>query len=122
MNKLDLDKYKVITLSKREVCDFELIVNQGFNPLNGFMNKKDYESCVSNMRLSNGDLWAMPITLSINQKQYDELKHSDYVLLKHETGLPLGLMNIKYEENIYRYDLKKNVKKFTEHMIQIIHT
>ena len=111
MNKLDLDKYKVITLSKREVCDFELIVNQGFNPLSGFMNKKDYESCVSDMRLSNGDLWAMPITLSINQKQHDELKHSDYVLLKHETGLPLGLMNIKYEENIYRYDLKKECEK-----------
>lgn len=111
MNKLDLEKFKFITLSKREVCDFELIVNQGFNPLNGFMNKKDYESCVSDMRLSNGKLWAMPITLSINQKQYDELKHSDYVLLKHETGLPLGLMNIKYDENIYRYDLKKECEK-----------
>ncbi len=111
MNKLDLEKYKFITLDKREVCDFELIVNKGFDPLNGFMNKKDYESCVSDMRLSNGKLWAMPITLSINQKQYDELKHSDYVLLKHETGLPLGLMNIKYDENIYRYDLKKECEK-----------
>ena len=111
MNKLDLEKYKFVTLDKREVCDFELIVNKGFDPLNGFMNKKDYESCVSDMKLSNGKLWAMPITLSINQKQYDELKHSDYVLLKHETGLPLGLMNIKYDENIYRYDLKKECEK-----------
>ena len=111
MNKLDLGKYKYLTLDKREVCDFELIVNKGFDPLNGFMNKKDYESCVSYMRLSNGKLWVMPITLSINQKQYDELKHSDYVLLKHETGLPLGLMNIKYDENIYRYDLKKECEK-----------
>lgn len=111
MNKLDLEKYKFLTLDKREVCDFELLVNKGFNPLNGFMNKKDYESCVSDMRLSNGKLWVMPITLSINQKQYDELKHSDYVLLKHETGLPLGLMNIKYDENIYRYDLKKECEK-----------
>ena len=111
MNKLDLEKYKFLTLDKREVCDFELIVNKGFDPLDGFMNKKDYESCVSDMRLSNGKLWAMPITLSINQKQYDELKHSDYVLLKHETGLPLGLMNIKYDENIYRYDLKKECEK-----------
>ena len=100
-------RYKFITLNKREVCDFELLVNGGFNPLNGFMNKIDYRSCVENMRLYNGHLWSMPITLSINEKQRDELKHCDYVVLKHETGLPLGLMNISSSDSIYEYDLKK---------------
>ena len=36
-----------------------------------------------------------------------ELKHSDYVVLKHETGLPLGLMNISNDDSIFEYDLKK---------------
>ena len=104
-------QYKYITLNKREVCDFELLVNGGFNPLNGFMNKNDYKSCVENMRLYDGKLWSMPITLSINEKQRDELKHSDYVVLKHETGLPLGLMNISSTNSIYEYDLKKECEK-----------
>tara|TARA_B100001248_G_C27397682_1_gene466892 strand:- start:1111 stop:2802 length:1692 start_codon:yes stop_codon:yes gene_type:complete len=103
-------QYKSITLNKRQLCDFELIVNGAFSPLNGFMNKKDYESCVFKMRLNNNNLWAMPITLSINEKQRDELKHSNYVVLKHETGLPLGLMNISDSESIYKYNLEQECK------------
>ena len=100
-------KYNYITLNSRELCDFELIVNGGFNPLKGYMNRDDYLNCVSNMRLKNGKLWSMPITLSINEKKMTELKHSDYVILKHETGLPLGLMDIRSDDSIYKYDLKK---------------
>ena len=100
-------KYNYITLNSRELCDFELIVNGGFDPLKGYMNRDDYLSCVSNMRLKNGKLWSMPITLSINEKKMTELKHSDYVILKHETGLPLGLMDIRSDDSIYKYDLKK---------------
>lgn len=100
-------KYNYITLNSRELCDFELIVNGGFNPLKGYMDRDDYLSCVSNMRLKNGKLWSMPITLSINEKKMTELKHSDYVILKHETGLPLGLMDIRSDDSIYKYDLKK---------------
>lgn len=105
--ELESTKYNYITLNSRELCDFELIVNGGFSPLNGFMTREDYLGCVNNMRLKSGKLWAMPITLSINEKKMNELKHSDYVVLKHETGLPLGLMNIKNEGCIYEYDLRK---------------
>tara|TARA_B100000886_G_scaffold336968_1_gene296760 strand:+ start:4039 stop:5730 length:1692 start_codon:yes stop_codon:yes gene_type:complete len=101
------NQYKSITLNKRQICDFELLVNGGFSPLNGFLEKKDYDSCVSKMRLLDDSLWAMPITLSINEKQRDELKHSNYVVLKHDTGLPLGLMNISDPDSIYEYDLQK---------------
>lgn len=101
------NKYKSIILNKRQLCDLELIINGGFKPLNGFMNKNDYESCVSNMRLSNGKLWSIPITLSINEKQRDELKHCDYVVLKHDTGLPLAIMKI---DNIYKPDIEKECK------------
>lgn len=105
--ELESIKYNSIILNNRELCDFELIVNGGFSPLKGYMNKNDYLECVNNMRLKNGKLWSMPITLSINEKKMNELKHSDYVVLKHETGLPLGLMNISNDDSIFEYDLKK---------------
>ena len=91
-----------ITLNSKQLCDFELLVNGGFAPLNGFMNKSDYNSCVNNMRLSNGKIWAMPITLCINESQKTELQHSNHVCLKHDTGLPLAIIDISNSESIYQ--------------------
>jgi sulfate adenylyltransferase len=103
--------HKSITLNKRQLCDFELIVNGGFSPLKGFMKKDDYKSCVQSMRLKDGSLWSMPITLFINEKQRDELMHSDYVVLKHETGLPLGIMDIRESNSIFKPDIIEECKK-----------
>jgi sulfate adenylyltransferase len=103
--------YKSITLNKRQLCDFELIINGGFSPLKGFMNKDDYKSCVQSMRLKDGTLWSIPITLFINEKQRDELMHSDYVVLKHETGLPLGIMDIRESNSIFKPDIIEECKK-----------
>jgi len=101
----DYHQLKSITLNKRQLCDFELIVNGGFSPLNGFMDRLDYESCVENMRLHNSQLFALPITLCISEKQKEELSGQKYVLLKHETGLPLGIMDISSENSIYKPDI-----------------
>lgn len=98
-------QFKSITLNKRQECDFELITNGGFSPLTGFMDKLDYESCVENMRLKSGHLFPLPITLCISEKQKEELTGQKYVLLKHETGLPLGIMDIQSEYSIYKPDI-----------------
>ena len=45
---------KSITLSNRQLCDIELIINGSFKPLKGFLNKSDYKSVLKEMRLSNG--------------------------------------------------------------------
>ena len=47
---------KSIVLNNRELCDLELLLNGGFNPLKGFLNKMDYESVLDNMRLTSGEL------------------------------------------------------------------
>ena len=62
-----------ITLNKKQACDFELLVNGGFDPLTGFLNETDYKSVVDKMRLDNGKLWSMPITLYINEAQKTNL-------------------------------------------------
>ena len=100
-------EYPFITLNKRQLCDFELLVNDGFAPLKGFLNKKDYNAVVNYCRLSNGKLWTMPITLCITEAQKLELQHSNYVVLKHETGLPLAIMDISSEFSIYKPDIEK---------------
>lgn len=96
-----------IVLDKRQICDLELILNGGFNPLKGFMNEKDFNSVLDNMRLSTGELWPMPIVLKINKKKKEELKNLNEIKLLDSTNLPLAKLLI---DDIYKPDLIKECK------------
>lgn len=63
-----------IVLTERQLCDLELIQNGGFSPLEGFLGAKDYESVCKNMRLTDGSLWPMPITLDVTKEEAAALK------------------------------------------------
>jgi sulfate adenylyltransferase len=54
-----------VQLSQSELNDFGLIANGAFSPLIGFMRKKDYTRVVDEMRLANGTVWSLPVTLSV---------------------------------------------------------
>jgi sulfate adenylyltransferase len=54
-------------LSERALCDLELLATGGFSPLDRFMGKADYESVLSSMRLKNGALFPIPITLTLDE-------------------------------------------------------
>ncbi len=60
-------------LTERQLCDLVLIINGGFSPLQGFMNQADYNGCLDNMRLTDGNLFPMPITLDVDQAQIQAL-------------------------------------------------
>ncbi len=54
-----------IQLSERAVCDLELLAVGAFSPLDRFMGADDYRSVLGEMRLANGCLFPIPITLPI---------------------------------------------------------
>ncbi|MCK4904083.1 MAG: adenylyltransferase, partial [Candidatus Marinimicrobia bacterium] len=68
-----LMNYESWSLTDRQICDLELILNGGFSPMKGFLNKKDYDSVLKNMRLTDETLWPMPITLDITKEISDKL-------------------------------------------------
>lgn len=100
---------KSITLNKRQVNDFELITNGSFHPLDGFMNKKDYLSCISVMTIEKG-FFPIPITLCITQDMSSKLKDEKEVELKDETGFILGIMDISNEHSVYSISVKAECK------------
>ena len=64
-NKQEANKYKNWTLTDRQICDLELIIDGSFNPLTGFLNEQDYNNVVDNMQLSTGSIWPIPIILDV---------------------------------------------------------
>ncbi|KAK2808201.1 Sulfate adenylyltransferase [Emmonsiellopsis sp. PD_5] len=62
-----------IVLTERQLCDLELILNGGFSPLEGFMNEKDYNGVVSDVRLADGNVFSIPITLDLSAADIQDL-------------------------------------------------
>lgn len=55
-----------IQLSPRALCDLELMAAGGFSPVSRFMSQLDYLSVLEHMRLADGTLFPIPITLSVD--------------------------------------------------------
>ena len=56
-----------IQLSERAVCDLELLATGAFSPLETFMNCANYERVIDEMRLGNGTLFPVPLTLPVSK-------------------------------------------------------
>jgi sulfate adenylyltransferase len=83
-------------LTPRQICDLELLVSGGFSPLRGFMTQKDYESVCHNMRLSNGVLWPMPITLDVKEEFAKSLQPgTSKVALRDAEGVMLAVLHVE---------------------------
>jgi len=54
-----------IKISSRALCDLELLATGAFSPLDRFMGHADYERVLAEMRLSDGSLFPIPITLTV---------------------------------------------------------
>ncbi|MBM7649815.1 sulfate adenylyltransferase [Bacillus ectoiniformans] len=91
---------KQVELDATALSDLELIGTGAYSPLQGFLTQKDYESVVHNMRLANGTVWSLPVTLPINEETAASLSIGDSVLLQSE-GTIYGVLNLS---DIYRPD------------------
>jgi sulfate adenylyltransferase len=81
-------------LTPRQVCDLELLMNGGFSPLAGFMGRTDYESVCSTMRLADGTLWPMPITLDVPEAFAQTLSAGTSVALRDAEGVMLAVLHV----------------------------
>jgi len=105
--KKESNHYPSWQLSDRQICDLELILNGGFSPLNGFMNRNDYESVLSDMRLADGALWPMPITLDITEDFANKIKEQEKITLRDKEGFALAILTIS---DIWIPDLEKEAQ------------
>ena len=108
---LNLKRYN---LKDRQLFDLEMLMVGGFAPLEGFMNEADYKSVVETMRLTDGELFPIPIVLDIPDSSDFEVGES--IVLCDQFGNPLAVIGV---ESRYTPDKKDEVQKVygTEDML-----
>ena len=81
-------------LTDRQICDIELLLNGAFSPLKGFMNQADYDSVLKDMRLADGTLWPMPITLDVDEKTKQAATAAGHLTLRDKEGVVLAVLKV----------------------------
>ncbi len=88
-----------VQISIRSVCDLELIATGAFSPLDRFMGERDYRMVLSDMRMVNGTLMPIPVTLPIDPMK--GLEVGAEVVLRSPTNDILAVMLL---EELYVWD------------------
>jgi sulfate adenylyltransferase len=91
-----------IQLSDRAMCDLELLAVGAYSPLDRFMGKSDYERVMSEMRLTSGAIFPIPITLPIGNDVSIGLDQQ--VALRSPKNELLATLHV---EEIYPWDLEQ---------------
>lgn len=88
-----------IQLTQRETCDLEMLATGAFSPLRTFMGSRDFEHVVDEMRLADGTVFPVPVTLSVNDLTNIEV--GKQIALRDAKNDLLAVLDI---EEIYEWD------------------
>ena len=90
-------------LTPRHLCDLELLLSGAFSPLRGFLGSADVASVCADMRLSDGTLWPIPVTLDVPDELATQVGPGASVALRDPEGVMLAALHV---EEVYRPDLR----------------
>ncbi len=94
-------------LTPRQQCDLELLLNGGFSPLTGFMGRADYDKVCESMRLADGTLWPIPVTLDVTAELVETLKPGSRLALRDPEGVMLAALHV---EEVWQPDPEAEAK------------
>jgi sulfate adenylyltransferase len=92
--KADSRDWTSIGLDPRQLCDLELLATGGFSPLRGFMGRADHESVCDQMRLADGTLWPIPVTLDVGDEVAKQIEVGSPLALRDPEGVMLGALHV----------------------------
>ena len=84
-----------LTLSRRQLCDLELLMTGALSPLCGYMTQATYRSVVEDMRLADGTLWPMPIVLDVTAAVAATITPNQPLALRDAEGVTLAVLNVE---------------------------
>ncbi len=97
-----------IVLGPMGLADLEMIAIGAMSPLTGFMGQADYERVVAEMRLSDGTVWSIPVTLAVSTEQAAGLRIGQEVALVEGDGHALAVMTVQEK---FGYDKQREARE-----------
>ncbi len=105
--KQEAEKFPSITLTQRQACDLEMLLNGALSPLRGFMNEADYNAVLDNTRLTDGTLWPMPYCLDVSEELANVLQVGSRLALRDSEGFMPAVLHV---ESVWRPDKNKEAE------------
>lgn len=106
--KNESQSFPSLTLSQRQVCDLELLMNGAFSPLTGFMGQRDYDTVVDNARLADGSVWPIPIVLDVTEQFAEKLQSGKKIALRDVEGFMPAVLTV---EDVWQPDKTREAEK-----------
>jgi len=91
----EANRLRRVPLSPREQCDLEMLAIGAFSPLTGFMDQKDFASVCKQMRLADGTVWPIPVTLAPEDEVAQQIRAGERIALTDSAGTLLGVMTVQ---------------------------
>ena len=82
-------------LTPHQLCDLELLMSGAFSPLIGFLTRADYDPVCRDMRLADGTLWPIPITLDVPEELGTTLSVGSNLALRDEEGVMIAVLHVE---------------------------
>ncbi|WP_018671322.1 sulfate adenylyltransferase [Brevibacillus laterosporus] len=102
-NNQRLLPYRFVTVDEWTLSDIDCIGIGAFSPLKGFLTESEYDSVVEHMRLPDGTVWPVPITLAVS-KEFSNLAIGEKLVLRGEDGKNYAVLTV---QDVYQPDKKR---------------
>jgi pyruvate kinase len=103
-----LDSIPKIRLDQNRQMDIEQIAIGTYSPIEGFMGQEDFLSVLSDMRLVDGTIWPLPITLDVAEEIADNLEIGSVIGLTNDAGEVMALLKLSEK---FRFNLEDAAEK-----------
>ena len=93
------ETFRKLPITSREIGDAIMMGIGGFTPLDGFMGAADWKGVVTDMQMSDGVFWPIPVTVSATKEDADAIGEGEEITLfdeKRSTAMAIMTVNEKY--------------------------
>ena len=100
--------YASWSLTPRQLCDLDLLLNGAFSPLEGFLGRDDYEGVCREMRLESGVLWPIPVNLDVSEAFAGGIEAGETIALRDAEGVLIATLEVS---DIWKPDLDSEARR-----------
>jgi len=83
-----------LDLNTRQLYDLEALLNRACYPLSGYLDQKDYEHVLQDMKLADGTTWPMPMCLDVSESFAATVEVGQQIALNDTEGFLLALLTV----------------------------